>query len=253
MALVGALDFLSHLDNYRIVSITGWRGSGKDLLATELSYHYLKQGMAYYSNQRCVWNDPLYYDKTLPNTPVAEGESMAGLSPVVIRLPWARKRVYQISEGGRYLRKWQYFENMFEFTRKLKDIILIPSVRVGHEDLAQLLVFPLISMKMYFGINGGLWGWQVDTGLNRTYGGWFYHYPTIGYGTYDTEDFSENTNMAVNTITEEVERTQREVYGRDGIQQVAGGQDALDEEWLSTIRRKWESIAVSVSSQGHKF
>lgn len=246
MTLYNANEFLAHLDSYRIASITGFRGSGKDLLAFELSRYWLDRGYMFYSNQRAVWNDPLYR--------VAIGDEEADLIKVDQRgepidyVNMVRHRVYNLSEGGRYLRKWAYFENMFEFARKFDIYVLIPSVRIGHEDLAQLLVYPLIPFRTYLGMDGGVWRWSVDTGLNKKYGGWFIHWPNNDFGLYDTEDLSENTNFVIEMFASEVKRTLKK-YGRDQLPEMEIFEETPDEEYQSAIARKLQQVALSLSSK----
>lgn len=245
MTLYHANEFLAHLDSYRICSITGFRGSGKDLLAFELSRYWLDRGYMFYSNQRAVWNDSL--------TRLAVGDEQAHIVTQDQRgemISWVYEvshRVYVLSEGGRYLRKWAYFENMFEFARKMDVYILIPSVRIGHEDLAQLLVYPVIPFRTYLGTDGGVWYWTVDTGLNKKYGGWFIHIPK-DIGVYDTDDLSENTNVVINAFAQEVERRNKK-YGRDELLKVDGFEEAPDEEYQASIARKIQQAALSLLSK----
>jgi len=244
MTLYHAQEFLAHLDSYRICSITGFRGSGKDLLAFELSRYWLDRGYLFYSNQRAVWNDAM--ERLAIGDEEADIIKPDQFGNDVSYVASVRHRVYVLSEGGRYLRRWKDFENIFEFVRKMDDYIIIPSVRIGHEDLAQLLVFPMIPFRTYLGMDGGIWSWTVDTGLAKKYGGWFIHLPR-DFGIYDTEDLSENTNLIVKMFEAEVERTYKKYGRQDQLPSLEEFEDTPDVESQSAISRRIQQAALSLS------
>jgi hypothetical protein len=112
--ILGGQELFNDLKLYRLVSIVGFRGAGKDLLASEMSKPFLEKGYKFYSNQLHIWNDRLYVsdrdvylsryrgDKRFPNF-----ENV----PVVAEYPDVRRRVVILSEAGRYLRTYACFED----------------------------------------------------------------------------------------------------------------------------------------------
>jgi len=301
MTLIWASDFLSHLDLLRTVAIAGGKGTGKDLLAFELSKYYLERGYRFTSNQNTVWSDPLYkkvyltedqwrrkiapfgYDNRGVYRLVRRDMSFVGLltgQPVedtfekkYLRYdeqlefsqsygrdqngyyfwqPDVTRRVLVLSEGGRYLRAWKYFENMYEFTRKTDNYILIPSIRLPHVDLCEMIVVNVFPFRQYFGTNGGVWYWTISgQGLAKPKNGWFIHIPKE-YGLYDTEDLSDSPTATIEAFTRQIQYIQESRYKRDGLSILEGFSEGGELDGLATIARSLERSAISAQNKGKK-
>lgn len=211
-------DLFADIERYRIVSIVGYRGVGKDLLATELSVRFLDRGYRFWSNQLHVWNDPLWcdWDEWKSYNPRISSLVDSGLGSY----PNVRKFAVVLSEAGRYLRRYEYFEDMFEFSRKLDTYYFFPSVRPPHEDLQCLLIYPsLLQFSRFFSFfSGGLWNYKVQDGLNAEKIGKFWFFPSKKYiGVYDTEDPTSTTEEYLSVIRLQIELEQN-ARNRDGLQ-----------------------------------
>lgn len=292
--LINAGTFLAQLDLLRTCAITGGKGTGKDLLAFELSRYYLDQGFKFSTNQNSVWNDPLftikrlsfdewqkivsnykidtkgvysevpqavdfmklffnddtpnvkkryYTEKELNDLAVVYGKDDDGY---FVRVPDMKRRVMVLSEGGRYLRKWAYFENLFEFTRKTDNYIFIPSIRLPHVDLCELVCINVFPLKLIFGIPGGLFYWYVSgAGLAKPIFGLFFHYPT-DIGVYDTNDLSTSPTESIEWFTRQIDDIQKTGYGRDGIQAMVSQSSTTEQDDLATYARQIERASLSL-------
>lgn len=276
--LLGADMLVANLNRFWIASVVGEKGAGKDLLCTEIAAMYLKRGYKFYTNQMHIWNDPLYI-KVYPakgmnwNTAIA----VSALYPSVIDrdfihnspkdfifhvstmsedefvlLPDIKNRVVNFSEGGRYLREYKYFENLFEFARKFKNIFLFPSDRPSHVDLMRFHIYPKVRFDQYFGFAGGVWGFNVDTGYTARKSGSFVWFPFKKYvGVYDTEDTSFSPQDYLEAINKsiEIEQVRR---GRDGIS--AMGNFAQGEEYDAqvTFQRNIQVARLSLLQESRK-
>lgn len=291
--------FLAQVDLLRTVAITGAKGTGKDLLAFELSQVYLEKGYKFASNQRSVWNDPLYNIERL--TPeqwqqetaryqvdqkgvyeIVERKELSGFLSLVFgddqkvtkrrdltdkdiyeftqiygkddqgfyrRVPDVFHRAMVITEGGRYLRKWVYFENMYEFTRKTDNYIFIPSIRLPHVDLCELVCINVFPFKFITGRPGGVFYWYVGgSGISKPISGWFVHFPK-DIGIYDTKDFSTSPTEVIEWFTRQIDDTQRNQYGRDGLSQMASGSSSDEQDSIANYARQIERASLSLQNK----
>jgi len=234
--LIGAAAFLSQMQSERTLSIQGAKGSGKDLLTQELVMYFLERRSKKFdrpyrliSNQNCVWNDS------------AEWKGIIDV----------RGSVFWLSEAGRYLRTWKYFENLYEFTRKLDVFLFLPSIRAPHADLAEYYCESVTFSQAMFGMwFCPVWRWGVRTGNGTNYGGWFVFIPSRSeVGIYDTDDLSKSTDEVLSWFGQTIEHVQRNLYGRDGIQEVAGGQEDYDADYQARIAQRYEQIALSLQEE----
>jgi hypothetical protein len=242
--IIGADSLLSEISRFWIVSIAGEKGSGKDLLCNDLAYFWLKRGYKFWSNQFHVWNDPLYRE------PATEQEERFAVDMEGSKLyPDIYKRVVVLSEGGRYLREYKYFEDLFEFARKMKSVFFFPSDRLPHLDLQRLLLYPRFSFQQMFGFLGGVWGYRVETGFTRRREGTFIFLPFKRYiGVYDTEDYTENPDKILAVIRKQIDIAQK-IRGRDGISAMGTVTGSGEFDQQITFQRQIEqALAVSVSS-----
>jgi hypothetical protein len=302
MTLYLASDFLSHLDLLRTVAIAGGKGTGKDLLAFELSRYYLDRGYRFTSNQQTVWSDPLYkkvymtdeewrrkisafgIDSKGPYRLVRRDNSFIRLvtgeevtedvtEKVYLRYdemlefaqshgkddngyfywqPDVTRRVLILSEGGRYLRAWKYFENMYEFTRKTDNYILIPSIRLPHVDLCEMVVVNILPFRQYIGTNGGVWYWTISgQGLAKPKNGWFIHIPKE-YGLYDTKDLSDSPTATITAFTRQIQHIQETQYKRDRLSVLEGFSESGELDGLATIARSLERSALSAQNKNKR-
>jgi len=166
--------------------------------------------------------------------------------------PDVTKRVLILSEGGRYLRAWKYFENMYEFTRKTDNYILIPSIRLPHVDLCEMIVMNVFPFKQFFGTNGGLWYWYIGgQGIAKPKSGVFIHVPTQ-YGLYDTKDLSDSPTQTITAFTRQIQFIQETSYNRDGLSILDGFSDGNELDGLATIARSLERSALSSQNKGKR-
>jgi hypothetical protein len=303
--LLLASEFLSHLDMLRTCAITGGKGTGKDLLAFELSKYYLRRGYRFTSNQRTVWSDPLYIKERMSDEKwqsiksdfvwdaekgwckkikrdrsfdfLMFGDASILANPLYDLVPlrydellefsqnyghddegfyyWrpdVRHRVLILSEGGRYLRAWKYFENMYEFTRKTDNYIFIPSIRLPHVDLCELIVMNIFPFKQFLGINGGVWYWYIGgQGIAKPKKGVFVHIPTE-YGLYDTKDLSDSPTSAITAFTRQIQYIAKTEYQRDSVSILDGFGSGDELDGLASIARSLERSALSTQNKGRK-
>lgn len=233
----------AELDYYRIVSILGERGAGKDLLTHHLAMPYLQAGYKFYSNQFSLWNDDLW---RVPQNDFERDHAFVREDGKKY-FPDVHKRVIVLSEAGRYLREYRYFEDMIEYARKLKNYFFFPSVRASHEDLLDFTIHPVLPFKPFLGIEGGVWAWTLDNGLRHKKGGLFVFYPEKDIiGVYDTEDFTENPDKILQAIRSFVE-VQQKIRGRDGIQTVAGVASGQELDAQAKIARRLQQASAALS------
>lgn len=266
--LLGASSLRAEIDYRRIVSIVGERGAGKDLLSHELAIPYLDRGYLYYSNQFSVWNDPLYVKlegQTEINAIKGITEHIEyknGQAYIKRRgevamvsdnlLPIIRRRVVVLSEAGKYLREYKYFEDLLEYARKMKLYFFFPSVRESHADLMSLCIYPIFPFKPVFGFDGGVWGWWLDTGYRKKKRGVFIFLPKRELiGVYDTSDYTENPNVLLECVRKEITLDQI-TRGRNGLQAVEGIATGVDADHQTAIARRAEQLALSLSYKNRK-
>lgn len=168
--------------------------------------------------------------------------------------PDVQHRVLVISEGGRYLRAWKYFENMYEFTRKTDNYVLIPSIRLPHVDLCELVVMNVFPFKQFFGTNGGVWYWYISgQGIAKPKSGVFLHVPSPKeYGLYDTKDLSDSPTATITAFTRQIQHIQETQYKRNGLSILEGFSSGDELDGLATIARSLERSALSAQSKSNK-
>lgn len=233
----------SMLDECRVVSIAGVKGAGKTAMAFELAEYYLRKGYGFYSNIQNVWNDNLYSEVMItPKHTVVTAED-GGLLPDVYH------KVLILDEGGRYLREWKYFENLFEFTRKTDNYLLIPSTRIAHQNLQEYLLIPWLPLYQFY-LPGTIWEWRYDNGTSSPYHDFFWHMPGRSIGVYDTQDISFTTTSIINAFTEFLDLYARIDFGRDGIQSVESIGGAADTEFQQAIAQRLSRDAATLYNSG---
>lgn len=248
--LIGAEGLRAELDFHRIVSVMGNLGAGKDLLCHHLAMPYLRAGYKFYSNQFSVWNDPLYLpsDSSDPYALLEDVQKADGVERLYMR-PDIKRRVVVLSEGGRYLRKYEYFEDLTEFARKVDNYFLLPSKRAPHVDLLDLSVYPIVPFKQLLGIEGGVWGYTVETGFRKIKRGTFIFLPERDViGVYDTKDFTETPNVLLEALRKYITADQK-VRGRNGLQTLGGLAVGADEDFQLAIARRAQQAFASVSGR----
>lgn len=167
-------------------------------------------------------------------------------------MPDVTRRVLVLTEGGRYLRNWKYFENMYEFTRKTDNYILIPSIRLPHVDLCEMIVVNILPFRQYVGTNGGVWYWTISgQGLAKPKNGWFIHIPNE-YGIYDTGDLSDSPTAAITAFTRQIQHIQETQYKRDPLSVMEGFSSDTDMDGLATIARTLNRAAVSAQNKSKR-
>lgn len=230
--LIGADLFLGDLQVNRILSIAGQRGSGKTAMAFELASWYLKRGYKLITNIDNIWQEDYLLGRMRMDS------------------EYVKHSIIILDEGGRYLREWKYFENMFEFARKFDNIILIPSVRIAHENLAEFVCRPVTWLQRVLPIGLNYWTYTVKTGDQDIFGSfWFRASDSIG--VYDTLDVSQNPKFIIESfsacIAEEAKRRGRSIESVLGLasdqesdQQAAllRGQEKVARRLLSVSKRK---------------
>lgn len=166
-------------------------------------------------------------------------------------MPDVTKRVLILSEGGRYLRAWKYFENLYEFTRKTDNYIFIPSIRLPHVDMCELIVMNVFPFKQFFGTNGGVWYWYISgQGIAKPKNGVFIHVPKE-YGLYDTKDLSDSPTETITAFTRQIQYIQETSYGRNGLSIMDGFSSGDELDGLATVSRTLERAALSAQNK-HK-
>ena len=300
MTLWHADQFLANLDQLRTLVITGGKGTGKDVLASELAVHFLDKGYRFFSNQEHVWNDqPFEEEEVTPeqwealrasfildrsdhqikrrvldysHANIAKmlfDEEIPPITREVVlkpqdvqefndtyyrnsdgrlmhRVPKVKRMVIQLTEGGRYLRAWRYFENMYEMTRKTDNYIFVPSIRMPHEEMCEMVCECAFSFALLGFNGGGIWVWQVGGGnLRKALRGWFIHWPGE-VGLYNTMDYSSRPDEIIRWFTREIEGSD---VTRDEISRVASNsqdraQGALEEQ--AAVARRLQNVAVSM-------
>lgn len=249
--IIGVDALLAKISRFWIVSVVGEKGACKDLLVSELATYWLRQGYKFYSNQLGVWNDPIY---RFPENEQEEKDSTTldiNQSGVKVFVD-IRRRVCVLSEGGRYLREYKYFEDLFEFARKVKTIFFFPSTRPPHVDLQVLTLSPRFQFEEYFGFLGGVWRWSVSDGYNKPQIGHFLFLPFGRYiGIYDTGDFTENPDKLLKAIRQLIDVEQKK-RGRDGISSMATTGEANEMDALISHQKRIEQYALSLSDKNRK-
>lgn len=176
--------FYSELFDTRTVAIEGKKGAGKTLVALDIAEPLLKQGYKLMTNMSCIWND---------NGNIAPGE----------------KAVYIVDEGGTYLRTGQSVNNFSRFLRKLDAYLIMPCVKLPHEDLCELVVSPSVNFYKHLGMKMKLWRWDYES-RKKNYDGrflqvnWDYLYGV--YSSIDPGDFPEKIMRFLLAQTEELFR-----------------------------------------------
>jgi len=277
--LFGHLGFLSEINRFWICSVVGEKGSCKDLLVTELAAeNYLRYGWKFYSNQYHLFNDPLYKKISPYGVPVDWHTGMAvatvsgqsSLAQYLLTLPKdglvnipcdenqefyipdVRRRVVSLTEAGRYLREYKYFEDLFEFARKVKNVFFFPSDRASHIDLMRLHCYPIVRFDQLFGFKGGLWGYNIDTGYTKRRTGKFIFLPTGKYtGVYDTEDFSESPDVLISAVRKEIEIEQNK-RGRNGLSAMGAVSGVEEMDALITYQRNIYQANLSLLREAKK-
>jgi hypothetical protein len=141
---------------------------------------------------------------------------------------------------------------MYEFTRKTDNYIFIPSIRLPHVDLCELVVVNIFPFKQFFGTNGGVWYWTISgQGLARAKNGWFIHIPNE-YGIYDTGDLSDSPTAAITAFTRQIQFIQETQYKRDGLSVLEGFSEGAEIDGLATIARSLERSALSAQSKSKR-
>lgn len=246
-----SVPLLSEISRFWICSIVGEKGSGKDLLACEIAamgWLCKPHNYKFYSNQFSVWNDPIYRDPVndYEADRVVRGGVNAGKYVDI------RKRVCVLSEGGRYLREYKYFEDLMEFARKIKTVFFFPSDRPPHADLMRLHLAPVIRFEQVVGVLGGVWMWKVETGWSRPRTGQFTFLPGSKYvGVYDTQDFTENPDFLLQAVRDAIEIDQR-LRGRNGVQSVGGSAEVSEMDAQITFQKRIEQYTLSLPKQGQR-
>ena len=238
--IFGASSLFSEISRWWLVSVIGEKGAGKDLLVCELAAKgWLSRGYKFYSNQFSVWNDPLYR----PPLDVAFEQERKNRDGSFTDI---RRRVGVLTEGGRYLREYKYFENLFEFARKVEMIFFFPGDRPPHADLMRFYLYPIVQFEQLFGILGGVWGWKVDTGWSKPRTGSFWWFPGSLYkGVYDTHDFSESPDVLLKAVETAIEADQI-ARGRNGLQSMGKFAEGVEQDAQFTYQKRIEQFTLSL-------
>jgi hypothetical protein len=206
-----------YLRRYRIVNIQGERGAGKDMLALELAVFYLRRGYRYWTNQLCIWNDPIYRDDGSPDV---------------------KHRIVTLSEAGRYIREYRYFQDIFEFARKFDQYLLLPSVRPPHEDLQAFTVSPTFFRPV--------WQYVLFDGVSAYKTGRFIFIPSRRYmGVYDTLDVSLRPDPLLRAIERQIE-IEAAARGRDKLSVMAEDTDPVTAA-SGAEQGRLRAVAISLS------
>jgi len=173
MTLFGADLFYADLSANYILSIAGQKGSGKTAMAFEIARWYLRRGYKLITNIDNIWSD-------------ADCEQKIETNP-----EYLKHSVIILDEGGRYLREWKFFEDLFEYARKFDNIILIPSTRIAHENLSEFICRPNLWLQRILPGKLNYWSYQIKTGDHDIIGSFWYK-PGETIGVYDTFDVSRS-------------------------------------------------------------
>jgi hypothetical protein len=215
------------------LSIAGQKGTGKTAMAFEIAEHYLKQGYKLITNIDNVWSDP-DMDYQLKNN-----------------VDYIKDSVLILDEGGRYLREWKYFEDMFEYARKFNNIILIPSTRVAHENLAEFIARPNVILQRILPTKFNWWSYTVKTG-DVDINGSFYFNPTV-IGVYDTLDISRNPLFIIEAfgrlISAEAVRRGRPA---DSVSKMGGDSDFSEQSEIIRASAKNTENLLSILKRSRK-
>ena len=162
--------------------------------------------------------------------------------------PNVRNMVLVLTEGGRYLRRWKYFEDMYEFTRKTNNYILIPSIKLPHVDLCEMILINVFPFVQYTGMNGGVWYWYIGgQGLMKPKSGAFVHVPNPNkYGIYDTNDLSKSPTEAIKAFSRQIRLIQEEEYNRDFLSTLGDIVEGGDDSGLANFARTIERASLSL-------
>src|SRR5574337_547188 len=77
-----------------------------------------------------------------------------------------------------------------ESVQPTDNYIYIPSIRLPHVEMAELILYCVFPLKMITGTAGGIWSWSVPgSGIANPVGGIFGHLPKE-VGLYNTHDVS---------------------------------------------------------------
>jgi len=223
--------FLSDLSQNYVLSIAGQKGSGKTAMAFEIAAWYLRRGYKLISNIDNIWQD-----KYLPILLARNPE-------------YLKHSVLILDEGGRYLREWRYFENIFEFSRKFDNIILIPSTRVAHENLAEFICRPEMWIQRLIPGKFGYWTYTVKTG-DKDITGSFYYRPDSSVGVYDTFDVSQSPSFIIEAFSKLIAlEAQKRGRSADSVLRVGNDADIDAQAALLRNQKKNFSEFVSLSSR----
>jgi hypothetical protein len=256
MAFYFADGFLSCLDQRRIVTITGLPGAGKTAMGHDIARYYLERGYYFSSNLPSPWNDPLTYSREeyLLDSPILQRRIRNGadrdeiLASLPEQCPWVWRKVFLLDEAGEDLRAWKYFTDLARFPRKFRNYIIIPSLRIPHEDLAQLIVWPDTMWRTVFPFwDGGLFHWQFDNGFQSPPGGWFFYFPDDVIGVYDTDDLGDTTQYVIQTFEDAVDRRRL-----DAGQKLVSGVEYSEANEIERDRaantRKLQAVALALQN-----
>lgn len=225
--LIGASDFLSMVDLRRFLTLTGWKGAGKDLLTQELVEYYLARNSRRFNrpyrlvtNQACVWADNVGQD--------------------------VKACVYWLTEAGMYLRKMSDFRLMYSMARKLDQYFFFPSIEVPHMALTSFICEPVGKFQSLFGLwFAPVWAWRVSSTVGSSYGGSFLWLPTGGIGVYDTEDLSDDTDEIIGGYQDAIKQYQLERGRNYKLPEVGDGEE--DDASKFAFLAQYEQIALSLS------
>jgi hypothetical protein len=161
-----------YIRTFRLIYIGGRYGGYKTALSMLIGYKLWSDGYVkyFYSNIRCVWNDDIELLPDLPN-------------------PLDINAVVVFDEAGQFFERRRDVKNLIAFLRKMKLILLLPSVeppsfRVTRLSIEPMYIFTSIGLPLVVYRTTLKGSRRSDDRVS-----WFaWWQPRSTFGVYDTED-----------------------------------------------------------------
>jgi len=190
--------FYRELSDNKICTITGRLGSGKTLIALDLSAYYLERGYSLITNTSTSWaDDP---DRVMVNAmrrSVARQKELNKIGSKSIA-PIQVRAVSLVDEGGLYARSPALAEKISSFARKTDQIIIFAGKKLPHASLCDLQVVMWFDFFKNFLIPVKVWQWSYRLSSKKVYYGKLIQTSWKDlYGIYSTIDPADNADKIV--------------------------------------------------------
>lgn len=233
MGLIGAGTFISVVNNYRLLWVSGRFGGGKTSLAFKLAETWLEQGYRLLTNGRCVWADKA--------EEIDFVDEFGHLKTIVV-----------LDEGGLEFKASKQVEMIAAYAAKMDIIFILPSFWAPVRTAQVVTCQPVFGFQM-IGLPLIVYKWKVKLGGFEDGGMFFWWRPAEIYGVYSRQDPGDIAADIIDLLVAKAEAF-RARYGRarNGLSALEVGAEDLLYDAAGQIAEAADALSLAGRKRGRR-